>query len=84
MRATRLLTAMMLGLLAGACATTSPAEQRAADENRCQSFGFRRGTDPFAKCMLDLDLNRSADRRADLYGYPYGPGLGWGPGWRRW
>lgn len=73
-----------LGLMLGACETTSPAQQRAADEARCRSYGFRRGTDAFAKCLLDVDLDRSADRRARrddllLYGRP-----GWGPYWRYW
>jgi hypothetical protein len=84
MRATRLLAAMILGLLAGACVTTGTEEQRRADEARCQSYGFRRATDAFSKCLLDLDLNRDADRRATLYDAPYYYGPGWGPRWRRW
>ncbi len=82
MRAMRLVAVTTLGLMAGACATVSPAEQRHADEARCQSYGFRRGSDAFAKCMLDVALDRSADRRADLYSLnSFGPGPGWGPGW---
>jgi hypothetical protein len=84
MRATRLTAAVFLGLAAGACATVTPEEQRRADESRCISYGFHRGTDAFSKCLQDIDLDRSADRRADrIYDYPvYGPG--WGPRLRRW
>lgn len=72
-----------LALLVGACATT--AELRALDEGRCRGYGFRKGTDAFSKCLLDVDLNRDADRRASL-AYPryWGPGWYGGPGWRYW
>ncbi len=79
------LLAIVAALVLGACETTSPAQQRAADEARCRSYGFRRGTDAFSKCLLDVDLDRAADRRARrdelllssprLYGPPY---------WRYW
>jgi hypothetical protein len=70
---TKLLIAAAAALLVGACNTTSLAEQRAADEMRCRSYGFRPGSDPFSKCLLQVDLDRSADRRA-RYDYPYGFG----------
>jgi hypothetical protein len=82
MQMTKLLAVAILGFTSGACATTSPAERRAADEARCQSYGFRKGTDALAKCLLDVDLDRAADRRALDGPYVYG-----GPGWyggRRW
>jgi len=69
-------------LLAGGCVT--PAEQRALDDQRCRGYGFRAGTDAFARCLQEMDLDRSADRRAWQYrdwGGPYG-GLGYG--FRRW
>ncbi|MGJ0506800.1 MAG: hypothetical protein ACR652_06605 [Methylocystis sp.] len=79
---TAFLAALAAGLLLGACETTSPAQQRAADDARCRSYGFRPGTDGFSKCLLDIDLDRSADRRARreelmlagprFYGAPYG------------
>jgi hypothetical protein len=56
--------AILLGLLLAGCETTSAAQQRAADESRCRSYGFRRGTDGFSKCLLDIDLDRAADRRS--------------------
>lgn len=71
------------GLLVGACNTTSTLERRTADEARCRSYGFRPATDAFAKCLLQVDLDRSADRRA-RYDYPYVYGVGrWGYG-RAW
>jgi hypothetical protein len=81
----RLLLAVGAALTLGACETTSPAQQRAADDARCRSYGFRRGSDGFSKCLLDIDLDRAADRRARrdelmlagprFYGAPY---------WRYW
>ncbi len=60
----RLLAVMaMTGMLA-ACATMTPAERRAADEQACAGYGFRKGTEGFANCLLRLDLSRRADRRA--------------------
>jgi len=76
------IAAIALGV--AGCASTRE-EQRALDANRCHSYGFRRGTDGFSKCLLDIDLDRSADRRAFLNG-PYGwggPGF-YGPRWRYW
>lgn len=86
MRILGFLAALAIGAALGACETTSPAQQRAADETRCRSYGFRRGTDAFSKCLLDVDLDRSADRRATrdelmLYG---GPRFYGAPYWRYW
>lgn len=82
MRIGRIFAIGMLALLLGACAST--AELRAADEVRCRGYGFRKGTDGFSKCLLDIDLNRDADRRASLNN-PYSPGMGWyGRPWRYW
>jgi hypothetical protein len=70
----------------GACQTTSPAEQRAADESRCRTYGFKRGSDAFSQCLLDIDLDRSADRRASRTQMMtmYGPRFYGGPYWRYW
>jgi hypothetical protein len=71
-------------LLIGACASTSPAQRRAADETRCRSYGFQPRTDGFSKCLLDIDLDRAADRRAAFYSTPpWGPGV-YGRPWRYW
>jgi hypothetical protein len=79
----RLVFVMAAALLAGACNTTANLEQRSADEARCRSYGFRPATDAFAKCLLQLDLDRSADRRARSdYPYIHGSrGWGWNRGW---
>jgi len=47
-----------------ACTTITPEERRARDEAECTSFGFRKKTDAFADCLLRLELDRRADRRA--------------------
>ena len=81
---TKLLMAAAAALLVGACNATSPAEQRASDEARCRSYGFRPATDAYSKCLLQVDLDRSADRRAARYDTAYGFGpRGWyrGRGW---
>ena len=73
-----------LGLLLSGC--ISAAEQRALDEERCRGFGFRAG-DAFAQCLLQLDLDRSATRRAQMmsdFGPWGGPYAGFGYGFRRW
>jgi hypothetical protein len=53
----------LAALLAG-CQTMTPEERRAADETACASYGFRRGTDAMARCMLDIELDRRAEGRS--------------------
>ncbi len=48
-----------------ACQTLSPEQQRAADEDQCLRYGFRRGTDGFASCLQRIDLYRRAQYRYD-------------------
>jgi hypothetical protein len=85
MRSTTIFVIAMAGLAVGACNTTSAVEQRARDEARCHGYGFHTKTDAFSKCLLQLDLDRSADRRSRNgygIGYPYrfaGRGWYWGP-----
>ena len=80
MRAQFLFAAAM-AVLAG-CQTITPEQQRAADEQRCLNYGFRRGTNAFADCLQRIDLNRAADARARRvetaveFGW-YRPGPGW-------
>lgn len=64
-------------LLAG-CTTMTPAERRAANEQICADYGFRKGSESFANCLLRLDLARRADIRAmqrEMFDDPflYGP-----------
>lgn len=48
-----------------ACQTMTPQERRAADEQTCRDFGFRKKNDAFAECMQRLELDRRANRRAN-------------------
>ena len=52
--------AATLVLLAG-CQTAE--EMRAADENRCISYGFRPRTDAFAECLQRIDIDRRMSLR---------------------
>jgi hypothetical protein len=47
-----------------ACQSISPEEMRMRDEQSCQRYGFRLGTDAMAQCLLDIDLDRRAESRA--------------------
>jgi hypothetical protein len=81
---TGLFVALGLAALAGGCITIE--ERRALDAEQCRGYGFRAGTDAFAQCMQEIDLDRAASRRAFAYrefGGPYG-GIGFGYGFRRW
>lgn len=60
----RLLTALPLALVLAAC--TTAAEQKAADEKKCQGYGFQPNTDSFAKCMMVIDQNRVKMRNDDM------------------
>lgn len=67
-----ILPAMALAVLLSGCMT--PEQQRAADEEKCRSYGFKKRNDAFAECMQRLDL----DRRARLRGGPYVDGFAGG------
>jgi len=60
----RLVSFSLLLLLAG-CVTAE--EQRAADEQKCRSYGFARRNDAFAECMQRLDMARRAAYRGPVY-----------------
>ena len=59
-------SAILLTLLIAGCVSMTPEERRVIDGQTCSSYGFRRGTDAFANCLLDLDLDRRAASRAQL------------------
>ena len=65
-----MLPCLVLAVLLAGCVT--PEQQRAADEERCRSYGFMKRNDAFAECMQRLDL----DRRARLRSGPYYDGFG--------
>ena len=87
MRIGKLVAGALLVLACSGCVTD--AELRAADEARCRSFGFRAPGEAFSNCLLQLDLDRAAERRRRFdrfdasFGGPWGYGYGWGYG-RRW
>jgi hypothetical protein len=80
MKTSRLLGAALLAASLGACTTVSLEEQRRTNEIRCRSYGFRPASDAFAKCLLDVDLDRSAERR---HRFDQMMGPRWGPYWGR-
>src|SRR6516225_6114693 len=59
----RIVAAVIIGLAVTGCALTRQAEQRreaaqrAADDNRCRSYGFKTDAD-LARCRMQLDLAR--------------------------
>src|SRR5262249_32521593 len=59
----RIVAAVMIGLAVTGCALTRQAEQRrevaqrAADDSRCRSYGFKADAD-LARCRMQLDLAR--------------------------
>jgi hypothetical protein len=63
------LPVLALTVLLAGCMTAE--QQRAADEERCRSYGFKKRNDAFAECMQRLDL----DRRARLRDGPYVDGF---------
>ncbi|MCV0396171.1 MAG: hypothetical protein K5872_04660 [Rhizobiaceae bacterium] len=63
METTRM-AALGLLLVAAGCTTITPEEQRAKDEEECRGYGFRASGDAFAQCLLQLELDRRAARRA--------------------
>ena len=75
---------IIVAVLVAGCQTVTPEQQRAADEQQCLGYGFKRGTTAFANCLQRIDLNRAADARARRvesaveFGW-YRPG--YGPGW---
>ncbi|ARO29049.1 MULTISPECIES: hypothetical protein [unclassified Rhizobium] len=64
MRLPLLLTLLAVTAGLSACQTMTPEERRAADEQKCLSYGFRRGTDAFATCLQRIELDRRAESRA--------------------
>jgi hypothetical protein len=77
---------LLLGIAGSLGGCVTGADLRARDEQRCVGFGFRPGSEAFANCLQNYDLDRSADRRALLYGPGpgIGVGFGYGVGFRRW
>lgn len=61
MTRTTLIAALAALVLAGC--TVSAEERRIRDQQTCRGFGFVEGSEAFANCMLQLDLDRRAAQR---------------------
>lgn len=53
-----------VAMVIAGCQSMTPAERRAADEDKCVAYGFRQGSEKFAECLQRIDLDRRADSRA--------------------
>ncbi len=62
----RLFAVSSLMMLLAGCATLTPEERRAMDEQECRSYGFVSGTTAFAECLQRIELDRRAERRARM------------------
>ncbi|MFC0220729.1 hypothetical protein ACFFJ7_20325 [Pseudochelatococcus lubricantis] len=61
-------------LLLGGCMSSAEITRMNAenDKARCSEYGFKPGTEAFAKCRFDLDRRREDERNA-LLDAPIGP-----------
>lgn len=64
------LSALVLASLLTGC-TSMNARQREADEDKCRSYGFTQRNDAFAECLQRIELDRRAERRADMRTDPF-------------
>ncbi|EXL03172.1 hypothetical protein [Aquamicrobium defluvii] len=65
----RTIAVIAFGLLLSGCVTAE--QQRAADEEKCRSYGFTRKNDAFAECLQRLELDRRAAARENRYVDPF-------------
>jgi len=63
-------TLFALAVLAG-CTTMTPEERRAADEETCREYGVRNGSEAFAECLQRIELDRRAERRANMSSFEF-------------
>jgi len=72
----RIVAASALTLVLSACASTP--DPIVEDRSRCDAYGFQRGTDGFANCVMtaDRDRLRRYERRADRQSYSAPQGYG--------
>lgn len=59
-------SSLIASLTLAGCATLTPEERRALDEQQCRSYGFRPDTNAFAECLQRIELDRRAERRAQM------------------
>ncbi len=63
------LPALALTVLLAGCMTAE--ERKAADEERCRSYGFKQRNDAFAQCMQRIDMARRARVNSGAYIAPF-------------
>ncbi len=69
----RIALLLAFAAILSACQSITPEQRHAADEAKCSGYGFRKGTEAFANCMMRIDLERRLERA--LWSRPYyGPG----------
>ncbi|SFU22285.1 hypothetical protein [Mesorhizobium sp. YR577] len=61
---TRYLLIALVPLAVAGC--VSSEDQRAMDQDKCASYGYRPGTNRFADCMMDQDQQRADDQRRTM------------------
>lgn len=72
----RIVFASAISLVLSACASTQ--DPIVEDRSRCDAYGFQRGTDAFANCVMTADRDRErrherrVDRDGDRQAYGYG------------
>ena len=65
----RIVAASAITLVLSACASTP--DPIVEDRSRCDAYGFQRGTDAYANCVMtaDRDRQRRYERHANRQGY---------------
>jgi len=72
----RIVAASAITLVLSACASTQ--DPIVEDRSRCDAYGFQRGTDAYANCVMTADRDRQKrhDRQAERQGYNAPQGYG--------
>lgn len=66
----RLLAASAVAMALGGCVSTS--DPIVEDRSRCDSYGFARGTDAYANCVMTADRDRQRRLERRMERAPYG------------
>jgi hypothetical protein len=59
----RIISMAVIAAIALTGCTVSAEERLARDQQTCRGYGFVQGSEAFANCMLELDLDRRAAQR---------------------
>lgn len=59
-----ILAALLVAIALAGC--KSAAEQKADDRKTCEGYGYKPGSDDFARCMMTIDQNRAKMRDQDM------------------